>query len=122
MNIVSVNRAQMLLKVTYTLVPIVLGLDKLFKWMIVDWAKYASPVIMNLLPISMTVVHFVMLTGIIEIVAGILVWVYPRLGAYTVAAWMGLIVINLATMNQFYDIMARDVVIGIGAIALGLLS
>lgn len=122
MNIISANRAQMLLKITYTLVPIALGLDKLFKWMIVDWGKYASPVIMNLLPISMTVVHFVMLTGIIEIFAGILVWFYPRLGAYTVAAWMGLIIINLATMNQFYDIIARDAVIGIGAIALGLLS
>ncbi|MCL5875532.1 MAG: hypothetical protein M1114_03605 [Candidatus Dependentiae bacterium] len=122
MNIASVNRAQMLLKLTYALVPIIIGLDKIFTWMLVDWAKYSSPVIMGLLPISMTTLHFVMLTGIIEIVAGIFVWFYPRLGAYTIVAWMALVIVNLATMNQFYDIIARDGVIAVGALALAWLS
>lgn len=122
MNIASVNRAQMLLKITYALVPIIIGFDKIFTWMLVDWAKYSSPVIIDLLPISMTTLHFVMLTGIIEVVAGIFVWFYPRLGAYTIVAWMALVIVNLATMNQFYDIIARDGVIAVGALALAWLS
>ncbi|MCL5874936.1 MAG: hypothetical protein M1114_00485 [Candidatus Dependentiae bacterium] len=122
MNIASVNRAQMLLKLTYALVPIIIGLDKIFTWMLVDWAKYSSPVIIGLLPISMTTLHFVMLTGIIEVIAGIFVWFYPRLGAYTIVAWMALVIVNLATMNQFYDIIARDGVIAVGALALAWLS
>ncbi|MCL5875938.1 MAG: hypothetical protein M1114_05700 [Candidatus Dependentiae bacterium] len=122
MNIASVNRAQMLLKITYALVPIIIGFDKIFAWMLVDWAKYSSPVIIGLLPISMTTLHFVMLTGIIEVIAGIFVWFYPRLGAYIIVAWMALVIVNLATMNQFYDIIARDGVIAVGALALAWLS
>ena len=122
MNIASVNRAQMLLKLTYALVPIIIGLDKIFTWMLVDWAKYSSPAIIGLLPVSMTTLYFVMLTGIIEVIAGIFVWFYPRLGAYTIVAWMALVIVNLATMNQFYDIIARDGVIAVGALALAWLS
>ena len=110
----------LMLKITYTLVPIVIGLDKCMGWWLVDWAQYSSSVIMNFLPIN--VMQFVVITGIIEIVAGILVWFYPRPGAYIIVAWMLLVVANLASMNRFYDIIARDLVIAIGALALAWLT
>ena len=110
----------LMLKITYTLVPIAIGLDKCISWWLVDWAQYSSPVILNL--IHLNTIQFVVITGIIEIVAGILVWFYPRPGAYIIVAWMLLVVVNLATMNMYYDIIARDLVIAIGALALAWLS
>lgn len=109
-----------LLWLTYAVVPIVIGLDKCFSWWLVDWAQYASPMIVAHLPMSMN--QFVVLTGIIEIVAGILVFIRPRFGAYLVAAWLVAVVINLATMHKFYDIMARDLVIAIGVLAFAWLT
>lgn len=110
-----------LLKITYAIVPILVGLDKIFMSnMIVDWAKYVSPVISSHIPLD--IAHFLMIVGIIEVLAGILVWFAPRFGGYLVALWMLAIVLNLISMNAFYDIIARDIVIAIGALALAWLS
>lgn len=117
-----VNRTQLMLKATYALVPIIIGLDKVFTWLLVDWMKYTSPLISALLPAGVSVMTFVIITGIIEIAAGLLVWFYPRFGAYVIVAWMGLVILDLASMNQFYDIIARDAVIAIGALALAWLT
>lgn len=119
---IKVNHAQLLLKVVYTLSPIIIGLDKCFTWLIVDWMKYMSPVVVAYLPALVTAAQFVVITGIIEIIAGLIVWFYPRFGAYIVFAWMLLVVVDLASMNQFYDIIARDLVIAAGALALAWLS
>ena len=120
MNNFIVLRTWLMLKITYAIVPILLGLDKCFTGLIVYWPKYASPVVMSYLPLS--VAQFVVLVGVIEIVAGIVVWFYPRFGAYLVASWLGLIIINLATMPAVYDIIARDLVIAVGAVALAWLT
>lgn len=119
-NTNRVDQTWLMLKVVYAAVPIILGLDKLLAWWIVDWAKYASPTITYFLPL--TVYQFVLAIGIIEIIAGLVVWFYPRFGGYLVAVWMMLIVVDLLTMGGFYDIAARDVVIAIGALALAWLS
>lgn len=120
LNSKKFNSAWNMLWLTYAVVPIVIGLDKCFGWWLVNWAQYASPIIVDQLPISMH--QFVILTGIIEIIAGLIVFVRPRLGAYIVAAWLVAVVINLATMNKFYDIMARDLVIAIGVLAFAWLT
>jgi uncharacterized membrane protein YphA (DoxX/SURF4 family) len=120
MNNAKVLHTWLLLKITYALVPILLGLDKMFTGLIVNWAQYVSPLISLYIPLAMP--QFLLLVGVIEIVAGILVWFYPRFGAYVIVAWMGLIIVNLITMNAFYDIIARDIVIAIGALALAWLS
>jgi hypothetical protein len=120
MNNAKVLHTWLLLKSTYTLVPILLGLDKCFTGLLVNWAQYASPVICEYIPL--VIPQFLVVIGIIEILAGIVVWFYPRFGAYVIVAWMALIIINLATMNAFYDIIARDIVIAIGALALAWLS
>ena len=122
MNYSKVANTQFLLKITYAIVPIIVGLDKCFTGMIADWAMYTSPLIMEYIPFSLELSQFLMLIGVIEIAAGLLVWFLPIIGAYTVAAWMVLIIINLASMNMYYDIIARDVVITIGALSLAWLS
>lgn len=115
-----VYRSWFLLRVVYAVVPIVIGLDKLFTWWLVDWSQYASPLIMALMPLNL--MHFIMLTAVIEIAAGVVVWLWPKFGGYLVAAWLLLVIINLASMNMFYDIIARDAVIAVGALVLAWLS
>lgn len=115
-----VKRSWYLLKLTYTLAPLLIGIDKLYTWWLVDWAKYVSPYLVQLSPAHITTI--VLITGVIEIVAGIIVWFYPRFGGYLVAAWMLLVIIDLITIHAFYDIIARDVVITVGALVLAWLT
>ena len=63
-----------------------------------------------------------MLVGVVEIIAGVIVAVRPRWGAYLVALWLCGIVINLLSYPGFYDIALRDFGLMLGAIALGRLS
>ena len=120
MNNTQVFRTWFMLRIVYALVPILLGLDKCFTELIADWSKYTIPMIMAYIPLTM--VQFLILVGVIEIVAGLIVWFYPRFGGYLIVAWIGLVIFNLLTMGGLLDIIARDVVIAIGALALAWLS
>ena len=119
MNNQKTNMAYWLLKVTYGIVPIVAGLDKFFHY-IVDWPMYLNPSITQLLHIDANMIMYAV--GIIEIVAGIMVWVNTRFGASLVALWLLLIAATLFPMGKFYDIAIRDIVMAMGALALALLS
>lgn len=121
LNTHKVHNVWRMLKLTYGIVPIVAGLDKLGLDLIVNWAQYVHPLVASLIPLSL--VHFIFVVGIIEIVAGALVLSkWTRFGAYLVAAWLLLIAVNLVAMGKFYDIAVRDVVLAIGAIALAMLT
>lgn len=106
-----------LLKYTYGLVPIVAGLDK-FTNILTDWSQYASS-LENILPFS--VATFMMIVGIIEIIAGILVLVKPKIGALIVALWLVSIALVLIFGGKL-DIAVRDIVMAIGAYSLFKLS
>src|SRR3954468_21738417 len=81
--------------------PIAFGLDKFFN-VLVDWPVYLAPWINDIAPGSgQDLMYFV---GVTEIVAGILVGLKPRYGAYIVAAWLAGIVVNLLTYSGYYDI------------------
>lgn len=109
-----------LLRLTYGLVPIVAGVDK-FTNILTTWTKYLSPVARDVLPMSPS--SFMMIVGVIEIVAGLLVLSrYTRFGAYLVSAWLVGIAINLVTTGTYFDIAVRDTVMAIGAFALAKLS
>src|SRR5688572_3309736 len=89
------------LRLTYGLVPIVAGLDK-FTNLLVDWKQYLSPMATDILPISAST--FMMVVGVIEILAGVLVLTrYSRVGAYVVGAWLVAIAINLITTGTYLD-------------------
>src|SRR3954465_2783261 len=85
-------QAYQILHVAFVVAPVVAGLDKFFH-ILVNWDMYLAPAIANLSPIGG---HGLMLvTGVIEMAAGILVAIKPRIGAYVVSAWLLGIVINL---------------------------
>lgn len=107
------------LRVGFTVVPIVMGVDKFFN-NLVDWERYLAHWIDNISPLS--AVHTMHVVGVIEIVAGVLVALKPRYFAYLVAAWLGGIVINLLTYPGYYDIALRDAALMVGALTLGRLA
>ena len=60
--------------------------------------------------------------GVVEVAAGIVVAVKPRIGGLIVSAWLIGIIINLFLANGFYDIALRDLGLASGALSLSLLS
>ena len=114
-----VHQVQAILKFTYGLVPIVAGLDK-FTNLLTNWTNYLSPNISALLPFSPTV--FMMIVGVIEIIAGVIVLVKPALGARIVMLWLLLIALSLIAGGHYFDVAVRDIVMAIGAYSLFRLS
>jgi uncharacterized membrane protein YphA (DoxX/SURF4 family) len=111
----------LLLRAGFTAAPILFGLDKFFNWT-VDWPQYLAPWINDIIPGSAQ--DFMYAVGVIEITAGLIVLVAPRVGGFLVAAWLGGIVINLLTNNppEYYDIALRDFGLFLAALALGRLA
>ncbi|MGE2719273.1 DoxX family protein [Mycolicibacterium celeriflavum] len=114
-----VYAAYLILRVGFTVLPIVMGLDK-FTNVLTDWEGYLAPWIADLSPFS---AHQTMLiVGVIEIVAGIAVAIKPRYAAYVVALWLAGIIVNLLTYPGFYDVAFRDFGLLLGALTLGRLA
>jgi hypothetical protein len=63
-----------------------------------------------------------MIIGVVEIGAGILVAMRPRVGAYVVMAWLWGIIIDLLLLSGYYDIALRDFGLSLGALALARMS
>ena len=61
---------------------------------------------------------FMMIVGIIEIIAGIIVLIKPAIGGYIVAAWLTLIALTLLASGNYLDVAVRDLVMAIGAFSL----
>jgi hypothetical protein len=112
-------QAFLLLRTVFTVAPILFGLDK-FTNVMTDWTAYLAPWIDNIVPGD--AVAAMRIVGVIEIAAGILVAVAPRIGAYVVALWLAGIIVNLLTLPGFYDIALRDFGLLVGALALARLA
>lgn len=108
-----------LLRLAFTIAPIVFGLDKFFN-VLVDWPAYLAPWINDIAPGSGQ--DFMYLVGVTEIAAGILVALKPRYGAYVVAGWLGGIIVNLVTYSGYYDVALRDFGLLLGALTLARLA
>jgi uncharacterized membrane protein YphA (DoxX/SURF4 family) len=108
-----------LMRLAFVVAPIAFGLDKYFNVM-VDWPIYLAPWINDIAPGSGQ--DFMYFVGATEIVAGILVALKPRYGAYVVAAWLAGIVINLLTHSGYYDIALRDFGLMLAALTLARLA
>ncbi len=112
-------QAYWILHVGFTVAPILAGLDK-FTHLLVNWDQYLPGVVANVSPIQP---HTLMLVvGVIEIVAGIGVWLKPRIFAYIVAAWLVVIIVNLLLIPGYFDIALRDFGLFLAALALARLS
>ena len=114
----NVQLVKTVLKYTFGLVPIIAGLDK-FTNLLTDWSQYLSNGLSEMLPFE--VGTFMMIVGVIEIVAGILVFLKPKIGALVVMAWLVLIALTLI-ISGHYDVAVRDLVMAVGAFSLAKLS
>jgi len=117
----AAHQAFWLLRIGFTAAPILFGLDKFFNWS-VNWPDYLANWINTIAPGSGQ--DFMYFVGGVEIFAGILVLLVPRIGAFVVAAWLAGIVTNLLTKNppQYYDIALRDFGLMLAALTLGRLA
>src|SRR5690606_25783671 len=104
---------------TFVIVPIVAGADK-FTNLLTQWDQYINPSVANLLPFSPSV--FMMVVGVIEMVAGVIVLKKSEIGGYIVAAWLTVIALSLLAGFNYVDIAVRDLVMAIAAFSMARLS
>ncbi|HEX8741980.1 MAG TPA: hypothetical protein VF712_02495 [Thermoleophilaceae bacterium] len=115
-----VAQAFMLLRVAFTVAPILFGLDKFAEVMIDDWTKYLAPEFNDVIPGSAQDAMYIV--GGVEIVAGLVVLVSPRFGGLLVAAWLGGIIVSLLLVGGYGDVALRDFGLLLGALTLFRLS
>jgi len=115
----KVKDIQSFMKLTYGIVPIVAGADK-FTNLLVNWSDYLNPSITAMLPFNAET--FMLIVGVIEILAGILVLFKTKLGALVVTAWLVLIALTLLLSGKYLDVAVRDIVMAVGAFVLFQLS
>jgi hypothetical protein len=65
---------------------------------------------------------FMLGVGVIEVIAGLLVAVAPRIGGWVVGLWLCGIIVNLLMIPAHLDIALRDLGLSLGAFALARLS
>lgn len=112
-------QAYQILRFGFTVAPIVAGVDK-FLHLLVNWDQYLPPVVNGML--GGRGHDFMYVVGVIEIAAGVGVFLKPKIFAYVVAAWLFLIIVNLLLIPGYFDVALRDLGLMLGALALGRLS
>ena len=114
------RQAYLMLWVTFSIAPILFGLDKFAEVLTDNWQAYLATWVNDIIP--GTASDAMLWVGAVEIAAGVLVFLMPRVGAYVVAIWLAAIIVNLISTEQFYDIALRDAGLLIGALALARLA
>ena len=112
-------QAYQILHFGFTVAPIVAGLDK-FLHLLTNWDQYLAPVVDRTLGGHGH--EFMLAVGVIEIVAGIGVFLKPKIFAYVVSAWTLGIIVNLLLIPGYFDVALRDLGLSLGALALARLS
>jgi hypothetical protein len=113
-------QAFLLLRIAFTVAPILFGLDKFANVLTDDWTRYLAPAFNDVIPGSAAdAMHIV---GVIEIAAGLLVAVSPRFGGLLVAGWLGGIIVSLLIVGGYGDIALRDFGLLLGALTLARLA
>lgn len=108
-----------LLKYTFVVVPIVAGADK-FTNILTNWEQYVDPTIASMLPLPAST--FMMVVGVIEIVAGLIVLKKTEIGGYIVAIWLTCIALSLLLGFNYVDVAVRDLVMAIAAYCMARLA
>ncbi len=118
----AAHQAFWLLRIGFTVAPILFGVDKFFNWT-VHWPDYLASWVNEVQPFA-SGQDWMYFVGGVEIAAGLLVAVAPRIGAFVVAGWLLGIIVNLLTKNapQYYDIALRDFGLMLAALTLGRLA
>jgi hypothetical protein len=116
----AAGQAFLLLRIAFTVAPVVMGLDKFAGVLTDDWARYLAPAFNDLIPGSAgDAMHIV---GVVEIAAGLVVLAAPRFGALLVAGWLGGIILNLLIVGGYGDVAFRDFGLLLAALTLARLA
>jgi hypothetical protein len=113
----AVEQAFRILHFGFIVAPIVAGLDKFFN-LLVDWHQYVPGFVGGIVDAT----TLLMIVGVIEIAAGLLVLFNPRIGGLVVAAWLVLIIVGLLSIPGYFDVALRDLGLALGALALSRLA
>jgi hypothetical protein len=111
----AVYEAYRILQFGFIILPIVAGIDK-FVGLLAYWNMYVGSWTTRL-----TGGHdnlFLMAVGLCEIALGIGIALKPRYFGYVAAAWMCAVILNVLSLNMYYDIAMRDLGLAIAALAL----
>lgn len=113
-------QAFLVMRIAFTVAPILFGLDKFAHVLTDDWTRYLATQFNDLIPGNAgDAMHIV---GVVEIVAGLVVAVVPRFGGLLVAGWLGGIIVNLLLVGGYGDIALRDFGLLLGALSLSRLA
>lgn len=115
----GVGHAYVVLRIGFTVLPIAAGLDK-FANALVDWERYLAPIVPVRLGLEASLV--MRGVGVIEVLAGLLVAVMPRVGGYVVMVWLWAMAADLLILGRYLDVALRDLGLSLGALALGRLG
>lgn len=107
------------LKYVFVILPVVAGLDK-FTNILTDWTQYINPIILDILPLTGST--FMMIVGVVEIIAGLIVLRNSYIGGFIVAAWLTGIALSLIAGWMYVDVAVRDLVMAISAFSMAKLS
>jgi hypothetical protein len=108
-----------MLRTVFIVAPLLFGIDKFFNLM-VRWPDYLAPIVTDVIPV--TAQQFMYAVGVIEIVAAVCVFLFPRFGSALVALWLAGIIVNLLILGSGYDVALRDFGLFVAALALFRLS
>lgn len=113
-------QAFLLLRIAFTVAPILFGIDKFANVLTDDWTRYLAVEFNDILPGSAAEAMYTV--GVVEILAGIVVAIAPRFGGLLVAAWLGGIIVSLLLVGGYGDIALRDFGLLLGALTLSRLA
>jgi uncharacterized membrane protein YphA (DoxX/SURF4 family) len=116
----AARQAFLLLRIAFTVAPILFGLDKFANVLTDDWTKYLSSEYNSILPGNAD--DAMSIVGVVEVVAGVVVALAPRYGSVLVAGWLGGIIVNLLLLGGYGDIALRDFGLMLGALTLARLA
>lgn len=112
--------AFLLLRTVFTVAPILFGLDKFVRVLTSDWERYLAPWMNDIIPGDARTA--MLMVGVVEIIAGVVVAFLPRLGGLVVAVWLLGIIVSLVSVGGYLDIALRDFGLLVAALALSLLA
>ena len=104
------------LRIGFTALPVLFGLDKFAHVLTNDWTRYLAHPFNDLIPGNAE--QAMQLVGVVEVVAGLVVLLLPRFGAPLVAAWLAGIIVNLLIVGGYGDIALRDFGLMLAALVL----
>ena len=116
----AAQQAFLLLRIAFTVAPILFGLDKFAEVLTDNWSAYLAPEFDDIIPGSAD--DAMMIVGVIEVVAGLVVAFAPRFGSLLVAGWLGGIIVNLLLVGGYGDVALRDFGLMLGALTLARLA